>query len=175
MQEREKWKWSHSVLSDSWRPHRLQPTRLLRPWASPDKSTGVGCHCLLHSSIISHGKCFQIYDWNRVENRICYMKTHFKFNFISTNPFHKGKYGSSTANKWNVPGISINKDCHGHQWLQPPLYRELVSPEGSLEEKITCHLAAIIASLIAQLVENPPAVQETLVWFLDWEDPLEKG
>ena len=25
----------------------LQPTRLLRPWDFPDKSTGVGCHCLL--------------------------------------------------------------------------------------------------------------------------------
>ena len=31
------------------------------------------------------------------------------------------------------------------------------------------------ASLIAQLVENPPAVQETLVRFLGQEDPLEKG
>ena len=29
------------------RPHRLQPTRLLRPWDFPGKSTGVGCHCLL--------------------------------------------------------------------------------------------------------------------------------
>ena len=31
------------------------------------------------------------------------------------------------------------------------------------------------ASLIAQLVKNLPAVQETLVRFLGWEDPLEKG
>ena len=42
-----KWKWSHSVVSDSERPHGLQPTRLLRPWDFPGKSTGVGCHCLL--------------------------------------------------------------------------------------------------------------------------------
>ena len=27
--------------------HELQPTRLLRPWDFPGKSTGVGCHCLL--------------------------------------------------------------------------------------------------------------------------------
>ena len=26
----------------------------------------------------------------------------------------------------------------------------------------------------SQLVKNPPAMQETLVQFLDWEDPLEK-
>ena len=37
-----------SVVSDSVRPHGLQPTRLLRPWDSPGKNTGVGCHCLLH-------------------------------------------------------------------------------------------------------------------------------
>jgi len=31
------------------------------------------------------------------------------------------------------------------------------------------------ASLIAQLVKNLPAIQETPVWFLGWEDLLEKG
>jgi len=36
-----------SVMSDSVRPQRRQPTRLLRPWGFPGKSTGVGCHRLL--------------------------------------------------------------------------------------------------------------------------------
>ena len=36
-----------SVVSDSVRPHRRQPTRLPRPWDSPGKNTGVGCHFLL--------------------------------------------------------------------------------------------------------------------------------
>ena len=31
------------------------------------------------------------------------------------------------------------------------------------------------ASLVAQLVKNPPAIQETQVQSLGWEDPLEKG
>ena len=31
------------------------------------------------------------------------------------------------------------------------------------------------ACLVAQLVKNPPAMQETLVRFLGWEDSLEKG
>ena len=31
------------------------------------------------------------------------------------------------------------------------------------------------ASLRAQLVKNPPAMQETRVQFLGWEDPLEKA
>ena len=34
-------------MSNSVRPHRRQPTRLPRPWDSPGKNTGVGCHCLL--------------------------------------------------------------------------------------------------------------------------------
>ena len=41
MHESEKWKWSHSVVSNSSWPHGLQPTRLLRPWDFPGKSTGV--------------------------------------------------------------------------------------------------------------------------------------
>ena len=31
------------------------------------------------------------------------------------------------------------------------------------------------ASLVTQLLRNPSAMQETLVQFVGWEDPLEKG
>ena len=34
-------------MSNSVRPYRRQPTRLPRPWDSPGKNTGVGCHFLL--------------------------------------------------------------------------------------------------------------------------------
>ena len=36
-----------SVMSNSVRPHRWQPSRLPRPWDSPGKNTRVGCHFLL--------------------------------------------------------------------------------------------------------------------------------
>ena len=36
-----------SGMSNSVGPHRWQPTRLRRPWGSPGKNTGVGCHFLL--------------------------------------------------------------------------------------------------------------------------------
>ena len=57
------------------------------------------------------------------------------------------------------------------------------SPWGCKESDMTkanwhaCKTAvqALWASLVAQLVKNLPAVQETLVRFLGWEDPLEKG
>ena len=56
------WKWKvkvKSVVSDSLQPHGLKPTRLLCPWDFPGKSTGVGCHCLLHSAA---QLCPNLYD-----------------------------------------------------------------------------------------------------------------
>ena len=42
-------------MSDSLRPHGLQPTRLLRPWDSLGKNTGVGCHFLLQEIFPTQG------------------------------------------------------------------------------------------------------------------------
>ena len=40
---------------------------------------------------------------------------------------------------------------------------------------LICISLIIEASLVAQTVRNPPGLQETWVWVLGWEDPLEKG
>ena len=73
MHESEKWKWSGSVVSDSSQPHGLQPTRLLRPWEFPGKSTGVGCHCLLWPTFLAKHKCLAISlegcSWSQVGHR----------------------------------------------------------------------------------------------------------
>ena len=37
------------------RPQRQQPTRLLHPWDSPGKNTGVGCHSLLQGIFPTQG------------------------------------------------------------------------------------------------------------------------
>ena len=42
---------SRSVVSKSMGPHGLQPARLLYPWDSPGKNTGVGCHFLLQDTM----------------------------------------------------------------------------------------------------------------------------
>ena len=42
-------------------------------------------------------------------------------------------------------------------------------------EGIGYPLQCSCASLMAHLVKNPPAMQETWVRYLGWEDPLEKG
>ena len=43
------------VVPDSLRPHGLQPARLLCPWDSPGKNTGVRCHSLLQGISPSQG------------------------------------------------------------------------------------------------------------------------
>ena len=45
----------------------------------------------------------------------------------------------------------------------------------SAGEGIGCPLQYFWASLVAQLVENPPAIWEIWVRSLDWEHPLEEG
>ena len=47
--------------------------------------------------------------------------------------------------------------------------------ERSAGEGIGYSLQYSWASLVAQLVKNPPSMQETWVQSLGWEDPLEKG
>ena len=74
--ESEKWKWSHSVMSDSLQSHGLQPTRLLHPWDFPGKSTGVGCHCLLQLSALGHIKPHEY--------------LHFSHNSLGSLDYNKG-------------------------------------------------------------------------------------
>ena len=45
----------------------------------------------------------------------------------------------------------------------------------NVKHLFVCLFAICGASLVAQLIKNPPAMQETLVEFLGWEDLLEKG
>ena len=49
-------------MSDSVQPHRRQPTRLPRPWHSPGKNTGVGCHFLL--------QCMKVKSESEVISRV---------------------------------------------------------------------------------------------------------
>ena len=69
------------------------------------------------------------------------------------------------------PGSSASKEsaCNaGDPSLIPGLGR-------SPGEGIGYPLQYSWASLVPQLVKNPPAMQETWVQSLGWEDPLEKG
>ena len=74
------WKWKVKVKSLScvrlFATHGLQPTRLLCPWDFPGKSTGVGCHCLLHSDRLEEYKSDEL-KW-----KPCYNKAVSKISCI---------------------------------------------------------------------------------------------
>ena len=123
-----------SVVYDSLQPPGLQPTRLLCPWDSPGRNTGVGCHALLQGSS-------QPRDQTQVSCTV------------------------------GFPDSSVGKEsaCHvGDHSLIPGSGR-------SAGEGIGYPLQYSWASLMAQLVQNPPAMWETWVCSLSWDDPLEKG
>ena len=54
---------SHSVVVHSLGPHGLWPTRLLCPWDSPGKDTGVGCHSLLQGIFLTQGSKLHLLHW----------------------------------------------------------------------------------------------------------------
>ena len=150
------WKWegSHSVGSDSSRPHGLQPTRLLCPRDFPGKSTGVGCHCLLRS--ISY------YPWIESPHllQLCSLNKQvllFQLWFKKKLTLILGR--SSWSWKIESQGLLL----FTFLW-----YGQLVC--------LTCCICVILqhslwqfceewASLVAQTVKNLPARQETQVGF----------
>ena len=75
---------------------------------------------------------------------------------LETKGFHDSSIGKESACNAGDPGST------------PGLGR-------SIEEGIGYPLQCFWASLVAQLVKNPPAMWETWVQSLGWEDPLEKG
>ena len=54
---------SHSVVVHSLGSHGLSPTRLLCPWDSPGKDTGVGCHSLLQGIFPTQGSKLHLLHW----------------------------------------------------------------------------------------------------------------
>ena len=77
-----------SVVSDSVRPQRQQPTRLPCPWDSPGKNTGVGCHFLL--------QCM------KVENE----------SVVSDSYRPHGLQPTRLLHPWDFPGKSTGVECH---------------------------------------------------------------
>ena len=75
-------------MSNSLRPHGLQPSRLLCPWDFPGKSTGVGCHCLLRWRFYLSTKIW--------EERFPYSVSH-KSSSLRNRPSH-----ICLSNSWQV-------------------------------------------------------------------------
>ena len=91
-----------SVVSDSVRPHRRQPTRLLCPWDSPGKNTGVGCHypSPMHESEKWKGSRSVTSD--------------------SSQPH--GLQPTRLLRPWDFPGKSTGVGCHCLLWTNATLF-----------------------------------------------------
>ena len=96
-------------MSDSSRPHGQQPTRLLRPWDFPGKSTVVGCHCLLRYHYLIYSKGTTAIQWGE--------KWYFSMNCASVIEYPHRKNETSqefSKMKWNrtwrsSPGVEGDK------------------------------------------------------------------
>ena len=82
-----------SVVSDSVRPHRRQPTRLPHPWDSPGKNTGVGCHFLL--------QCMKVKSESEVAQSCPTLRPH-------------GLQPTRLLRPWDFPGKRTRVGCHIH-------------------------------------------------------------
>ena len=57
----------------------------------------------------------------------------------------------------------------------PQQMGSFLSSDACLRLRVQSLYQALVTSVVAQLVKNLPAMRETWVQFLSWEDPLEKG
>ena len=94
------WKWSRSVVSDSLQHHGLQPTRLLRPWDFPGKSTGVGCHCLLRFS----SKLVAIHNFGYYPKEV----QAYHRDIIASVPDHQNKANITQSQSHKFVGFPVH-------------------------------------------------------------------
>ena len=152
-------------MSDSVRPHRRQPTRLPRPWDSPGKNTGVGCHfllqcmkvksesevaqscptlsypmdCSLPSSSI-HG-IFQarVLEWGAIafSEDLCY-RTQNLLSCYNIWLFYFSLYGILQVHYYNIKSFLKNKFCYVPE-ITGNVQSYLKEKEVNFEGKFPCN------------------------------------
>ena len=72
---------SHSVVSDSLKPHGLEPAKLLCPWDFPDRNTGLGCHFVLQG-IFPTRESNLIFLWLLHSQADSFQLSHLQFSSV---------------------------------------------------------------------------------------------
>ena len=167
-------------MPDSVRPHRRQPTRLPRPWDSPGKNSGVGCHFLL--------QCMKVKSESEVTQSCPTLSDPMDWS-----PPGSSVHGIFQARvlEWGAIAFSIHTFILSQLSIPltpiPPLWviTELTTELSSLYYTVASHWLSILHIVVyiqdfpdGSVVKNPPAMQEPQeprVWSLGGEDPLEEG
>ena len=84
-------------MSNSLWPHGLHPTRLLCPWDSPGKNTGVGCHALLQG-------IFPTQEWNP-----CHKSAALAGGFFTTNTSWEAHICTEVRLKWGLAELYMDE------------------------------------------------------------------
>ena len=102
-------------MSDSVRPHRRQPTRLPRPWDSPGKNTGMGCHFLL--------PCMKVKSESEVAQSCPTLR-----DLMDCSPPGSSFHGVFQARVLEWVAIAFSSDLRHHQLYILNLPQLLMSP-----------------------------------------------
>ena len=136
-------------MSDSVQPHRRQPTRLPRPWGSPGKNTGVGCLLLL--------QCVKVKTLSYVQ--------------LLVTPWTAAYHASPSM------GFSRQEYWSGLPLLSPQCRRPRFNSwvwkiHWRRDRPLT---PVFLGCPCGSAGKESPAMQDTWVCSLGWEDLLEKG
>ena len=123
------------------RPHRWQPTRLSRPWDSPGKDTGVGCHFLLQCMKVKSESevaqsCLTLCDPMDCSPPGSSVHRIFQARVLEWVAIAFSELGVRLCQSWDSPSFSIKKkkDTVGH----PEVVADLFSQ--NLTQERHCHL-----------------------------------
>ena len=176
---------SHSVKFDSLWPHELQHSR--SPCPSPTPGVHLNpcplsrwCHPTISSSVVPFSSCPQSFPASgsfpmsqlfasggqsigvsaSASVLLMHIQDWFPLELIDLNSLQS----KGLSRVFSTPQFkSINFGAQLSLWSSPHIHPHI------------SHLRSHITSLVAQLVKNLPAMRDTWVWSLGWEDPLEKG
>ena len=128
------------------RPQSWQPIRLPRPWDSPGKNTGVGCHFLL--------QCVKVKSESEVAQSCPTLSDPMDFSPPGSSV--RGIFQARVLGSHTISAAAQVLPTHNLICLI-----SLFNPFNGSLSPAAQSITFISASLVAQSVKNPPAMQQT--------------